>query len=299
MSKPTRVKSEKFNPVISIPLVNYLSWEKAEIRRFQAEKFVFTVQVENKRYKIFQIIFGKSDGSLYTTFPYFDINEGIVSIGILPALLTTSQVNLQSKGKVTSRQVKYAHHPDGEVHFSQTGKVSTSIRRKSLPLSKAEGHLFSIHAQGLSHFELDPVQDDHPPKMKRTVLNFNFKDEKPEAIKIVARWYQAKTLMSRQTQGRFFGPGVSAQTPDGRITSVVFIGPPKGWLMERYVLLVNCEAIARLNEDDEAVLNFIGGFDAPTQINDISRSSSFLCVTYPASNYKELLNQIGSIDLDS
>jgi hypothetical protein len=132
--------------------------------------------------------------------------------------------------------------------------------------------------------------------MKRTVLNFKFDQRKPEAIKIVARWYQAKTLISR-AQGRFFGPKAHAQTPDGRITSTFLIGAPKGWPMERHVLLVNCEAIARLDKGNEAVLNFIGGFDAPTKINDIVQASSFLCVTYPVSNYEELVQRIGSIDI--
>jgi hypothetical protein len=276
--------------------VNCLSWEKAEIRRFQAERFVFTAQVENKRYKIFQIVFGKSDGSLYVTFPYFDIEEGILSIGTIPAQFPTSQVNLESSGKVTSKQVKYAHHPDGEVHFSQTGQVSTSIRRKSLPLSKADGHLFSIYAQGFSHFEIDSTQDNLSPKMKRTVLNFNFGQEKPESIKMVARWYQAQSLIGR-AQGNFFGPTVQGQTPNGRLTSTFLIGAPKGCPMEKYVLLVSCEAIARLDKDNEAVLNFIGGFDAPAKFNDITQAASFLCVTYPVANYEDLVHRIGSIDI--
>jgi len=187
MPKSAPVQRNKFEPVLSMPLVNYLSWEKAEIRRFQSERFVLTVQVEDKRYKIFQIVFGKKDGSLYVTFPYFDMNEGIVSVGTIPALLAKSQVDLKSCGKVTSNRVKYTHHPDGEVHFSQTGRVKPSIRKKSLPLGKAEGHLFSIQAQGLSHFELDATHDDHLPKMKQTVLNFRFEKEKPEAIKMVGR----------------------------------------------------------------------------------------------------------------
>ncbi len=296
MSKPTQVQCDHFDPILSIPMVNYLSRKKSEIRRFQAERFVFTVKVEGNRYKIFQIVFGRKDGSLYVTFPYFDINQGIVSIGTLPALLRSSQVNLESVGQVTSNHVKYAHHPDGRVHFSQDGKVNTLIIRNSLPLDKTEGHIFSIHTQGISHFELDPAQQDHTPKMKRTVLNFKFDQNNPEALKVVARWYKPETLISR-TQGHFLGPTVDAQTPDGHITSAFLIGPPKGCTMERYVLLVNCEAIAQLDKDREAVLIFIGGFDTPAKINDIAQDSSFLCVTYPVSNYDELVKQIGTIDI--
>jgi len=298
MTDQSGKKGSQHQPILSMRLVNYLSWEKAEIKRFQAERFVFTVQVENQRYKIFQVFFGKSDGSLYVTFPYFDIDEGIVSIGTIPAMLKTAEINLELQGKVTSKKVKYAHHPDGEVHFSQTGQVSTSIRRKSLPLETAEGHLFSLQVQGLSHFEADPTQQDHLPKMKRTVLDFNFGNKKPEAIKIVARWYKAASLISRSS-GHFFGPKVQGQTPDGRITSAFLIGTPKGWPMEHYALLVSCEAIDKLTKENEAALVFTGGFDTSSKFGDIAQAASFLCVMYPTTNYEELSQRIGTIDIIS
>jgi hypothetical protein len=273
-----------------------MTWEKAEIRRFQAERFVFTVEAKDNRYKVFQVFFGKSDGSLYVNFPYFSLTHGIASLATVPACLHQTDINLEHFGQVTSKRVKYTHHPSGEVHFSQTRKVSSSISKESLPLADAEGHLFTLHLQGLQYFEAaDPVKDGGPPQIKRTVLNFEFKGE-PQAMKLVGRWYKAKTLM-RGAQRPTRGPKESTRTPDGRIRLAFLVGPPRGWHWERYALVIACERTAQLDEDKEALLNFIAGFDPPTEIQDLSKPTSFLCVSYPVSSYEKLEERIGSIDL--
>jgi hypothetical protein len=48
--------------------------------------------------------------------------------------------------------VKYAHHRDGEAHFSQTGRVYTHVRKRSVPLNEQIGHLWTIQLQGLNGF---------------------------------------------------------------------------------------------------------------------------------------------------
>lgn len=290
------MQKAKFQPILSIPLTNYLTWEKAELKRFQAERFIFTIQIGSVRHKICQILFGKSDGSIYVTFPYFDIKEGIASIGTFTPLLVGSNVNLETSGKVTSNPVKYAHHPDGEAHFSQDGKVKTLIRKKSVALREVADHIFTLHAQGLSHFDVDLAEIDHQPKLKRTILNFDFKDKNPKAIKIVGRWYGWNDLIQR-AQGKFMGPNVHGQTPDGKTVPMFLIGPPQGWPMEKYFLTISCEEISKLDKNRDAILLFIGGFDKPSKINDLSQASSFLCISYPVSNYEDLMERIGSIDL--
>ncbi len=286
-----------FNAILSIPLINCQSLDRAEIRRFQSERFVFTIQFMNTRYKIFQIVFGKSDGSIYASFPYFDIKEGIVSVGTVPALLVRDRISFETCGRVTSQAVKYAHHPDGKVHFSQTGKVIASIRRNSLPLRKANGHLFSVHAQGLSHFDTDPFHMDHPPGEKRTVLNFKVDEMRPEAFKIVARWYDARSLI-KHSRGYSFGPTAHLETPNGHISPAFLIGPPKGSPMEKHVLIVSCDVIPALDRQREGLLAFIGGFDHPKQSENIALSTSFLWISYPVTDYKDLLGRIGTIDID-
>lgn len=291
------MEKPKFQPILKFPLTNYLTWEKAELRRFQSERFIFTVQTNNVRHKICQVFFGKSDGTIYVTFSYFDTKEGIASIGTHTPFLTSSNINLETSGKVTSHPVKYAHHPDGEAHFSQDGKVKTLIRKQAVALQEVEGHIFTFHAQGLSHFDIDATETDHQPKLNRTILNFDFKDKNPKAIKIVGRWYGWKEMINR-AQGKFMGPKVHGQTPDGKTFPMFLIGPPKDWPMEKHFLSISCQEINILDKEQEALMLFVGGFDKPSIINDLGQSSSFLCISYPASNYEDLLRRIGSIDLD-
>jgi len=286
----------EFHPILDVTVTNNLTRVKKTIKRFQSERFVFTVEVEAKRYKVFQIFFGKSDGSLYISFPYFDNSEGILGIGTLPSLQSTSQIDLRLGGKVTTNRVKYTHHPDGEVHFSQEGKITTSIRKKALPLENAEGHIFSLQFQGLSHYEIDPTPSDHEPTLKRTTLNFRFDANKPEAIKIVGRWYSAKNLIER-SHGEDIGPHVIAQTSDGKIVSTILVGPMKGTRLENHVLMINCEEIPRLDKERDAVLSFVAGFDDPSQFLDPAKAAAFLCLLYPVSDYEKLADQIGTVDI--
>ena len=290
------MKKENFNPVLIVPLKNFVTFKSAEIKRFQSERFIFTVQVNNIRYKICQVFFGKSDGSIYVAFPYFKVKVGIASVGTLSPFLDETKVSLEDRGKVTANPVKYAHHTDGEVHFSQDGKVKTLIRKKSVALQDAEDHIFTLHAQGLEDFEIDSTEEDHQPKQKRTVLNFDFKETNPKAIKIVGRWYSWKNLIER-SQGHSVGPQVLGQTPDGKRSPSYLIGPPQGWPMENYFLSIICEETNVLDKERKSSMFFIGGFDKSTVINNFSRKSTFLCMSYPVSNYQDLLKQIGSIDL--
>jgi hypothetical protein len=233
------------------------------------------------------------------------MNEGILSVGILPAFLQQANINLEQKGKVTSKRVKYAYHPDGKVHFSQKGQIWTSIEKQSHPLTKYEGHIFTLLFQGPSHFEAITSQKDlSSPTQRRIVLNFDFKNTEPEAAKIVGWWYEAKSIIPRlkatadkQIIGTRIGPTVFTNTSSGKVKRTFLIGPPQGSEMERYVLMVNCEGVQLINKAEEAVLVFIAGFDPPSKTGDSSSDTSFLCASYPASNYNKLAVQIGSVDI--
>jgi len=291
------MRKEEFQPVLNIPLKNLRTLEEAALRRFQSERFIFTVQIEKNRYKVCQIFFGKSDGTLYVTFPYFQIKEGIASICTTGPFLVNANVDMKTSGKLTSYPLKYSHHPDGEAHFSQDAKVKTLIRKKSVPLHDVEDHIFSLYAQGLSYFEEDITAEDHKPTLKRMTLNFDFKNQKPKAVKIVGRWYIWEDLI-RRVQGKFVRPTVTGETPDKKAVPMFLIGPPKGWPMDKYFLCVSCEEIGDYEKGQDAAMLFIGGFDDPSRVYDLSQSSTFLCSSYPVSNYKELLAQIGSIDVN-
>ncbi len=270
---------------------------RPEVLAFRSKRYVVTVGVSSHRHKVLQIIFGRADTSLFVNFPYFRHSKGLVSLVTFPGnTKLPTNLSLEPGGKVTSHRVKYAHHLNGRAHFSQTGRVLPLVRKSSIPLAKAEGHLFTIQLQGLGDFEVaDPKKDSGPPTSRRTVLNFHFGESEPEAVKIVGRWYSRDALSSR-IQGIVRGPNVVCETPAGKRYSAFLLAPLNGVPAQDYVLLLTCEGIPCLDKEERSVLTFIGGFDYSDIINDLSRDTTFLALSYPVSNPIELSRRLGSID---
>ena len=55
-----------FNPnskdyIYTLGMFNQVTFQRVNVQRFQAEKFIFTVQVDNQRYKIFYFSFTRFD----------------------------------------------------------------------------------------------------------------------------------------------------------------------------------------------------------------------------------------------
>lgn len=264
---------------------------------FSAERYIVTVETSSRRHKILQIMFGKKDGSLYVNFPYFKHNEGLTSIVTIPANITyPTTAELTPGGKATSHLVKYSHHSDGRVHFSQDGRVRSTVRKQSVPLAEADDHMFTVKFQGLSEFELgDPSEDKAPPTIKRKIVNFRFPDIEPEALKIVGRWYSRANLVKR-IQGTVNGPIIPCLTRDGEKAWGILLANPHRLQGEEYILLLICEPIPLLDKEQEAALTFIGGFDPSNIVNDRSIATTFLAFTYPVKNLDELARELGSID---
>lgn len=264
---------------------------------FRSSCFVLAVGVAPQYYKICQILFSKKDGSLFVNFPYFKHSRGLVSVVTLRGgTKIPTNADLKPGGKVTSHLVKYAHHPNGRVHFSQAGQVLSQIKKQSLPLGAAQEHIFTIQLQGLTAFDaINPDKDLEPPSEKRTVLKFQFTEKEPAAIKLVGRWYSYDELKNRMT-GIVQGPRIQARTLSGQMYNGFLLSPPLNNPMSRYILLVICEAIPILDKKEPTALTFIGGFDPPDVINNLSVDTKFLALSYPASNYRRLLKQLGSID---
>lgn len=148
---------------------------------FISERFVITVETGDDRRKVFQVLFQKSDGSLFVSFRYFKDVAGLLTLVTLNARTKyPTSVSLLDGGKVTGHKVKYSHHPDGRVHFSQDGKVRTVIQKKSIPLSEAEGHLFTVQLQGLKDFsELSAKEKQPLLSGKKQYSIFDSKDHRP------------------------------------------------------------------------------------------------------------------------
>ena len=100
--------------------------------------------------------------------PYFSHTKGVLSEFVLTSSPGRgSQIDLTRKGSTTTHQVKLTHHPDGEAHFSQDGKIVTTVRSKTLPLGEYGRHLFTVQYFGTDAFERAKDKDLGPATKER------------------------------------------------------------------------------------------------------------------------------------
>lgn len=264
------------------------------LKCYRSECYVIAVETPSHRSKVFQILFGKKDGSLFVNFPYYEHSNGVVSLMTwTPENLPPTDLSLDNGGKITSHLVKYSHHPNGQTHFSQDGKVFTKVKKQSEPINNVEGHEFTIQLQGLSSFKkLEDGIKLHSTK-RRATLKFTFIGE-PEAIKFVGYWYSQEAI-SKRLAGHI-GERCFINDHNGKSHVAFIISAPLGHAAEKRVLALYCEVIPRLDMNNETALTFIGGFDSDEIVNDLTRTTSFLALLYPVMNPNELIAKIGSID---
>ncbi len=252
--------------------------------------------------KLFQIAFQKRDGSVMVTFPYYRDAHGLLCHAILKAgTQYPNQLDLTDSGQFTSHKVKYSHHPSGTAHFSQDGKIYSRIRRQSVPLVGAKGHLFTVQIQGLADFDaLSPHAAQPAAMAKRTRINFEFPGESPEAIKFVAHWYSESELNALIAAG-----SVATQPTTGWIAmrwgagaAVVgaLIRNPYLQSAEQHYLLLFCEPIPLLDNREVSALIFLGGFDPPDVAFSENKDTGFLAFSYPTASYDRLIEKLGSVD---
>jgi hypothetical protein len=121
---------------------------------------------EGFHHKLFQIrVVSGANPSLAVDFPYSPFESGI-ALRAQWSPADPDQRTFQwldpSTSMKTSQRPKYNHHRDGRAHFSQDGKVRTTIARQACPLREINGHAFTVHVQGIERFpelgEKDLVQ---------------------------------------------------------------------------------------------------------------------------------------------
>jgi hypothetical protein len=273
------------------------------IEAFRSQHVVIGVRAGADTRKIIQIGYVKKDGSLFVCFPYFAHSTGLVSVASIPAGQHTGPVSLETEGRCASHLVKYSHHVSGEALFSQYGKIFTQIRRRSIPLRSVSGHLFTVQAQGFGEFTAaDQPRDLARPTTKRTNLSFEVGEQMPEAIRIVGRLYDARQIGSMLVgHGELpdrLGPTLSLRTREGDMTCGFAIANPHD-SADQTLLIVTCHPMPRLNPERQGLMLFLGGFDPREQATDPQRATSFLAFTYPADNFDELRERLGTLDLTS
>lgn len=266
---------------------------------FVSERFVITVEVGDDRRKLFQLLFGKKDGSLFVSFPYYKETVGLLTLATLRARQSyPTSISLTNSGKVTGHRVKYTHHPDGRAHFSQSGRIRTEVLRNAVPLIAADGHLFTLQIQGLRDFsELRDREKQPVMTLQKTILNFRFEGSPPEAIKFVGHWHSASSLAQKVSQvGQ--KPWFVTEKSDGSRGFGMLIQDTFLQSQDPYYLLLTCEAIPILDKGRYSTLTFVGGFDRREIAFDHNQDTSFLALAYPSTDsYEDLLRRIGSVDL--
>ena len=249
-------------------------FQPKNVSAIRADTVVCVIKAENLRAKVFQVLF-RRDGSLFVSFPYFRHRVGILSSSAIAGDgECQSQISLGHGGKVTSHRVKYSHHPSGEAHFSQDGKIRTEIRRQSSRLDTLNGHMFSLLVQGLGSLETAHPTKDTRTSPKRTLIDFHI-DPKSEAIRFVGRWYDVNSLRV-STPESSVGPTIPIVDSGGNRTEGILLASPHPKL--RHVLVVSCLSMPSLGPDPEIFL-FYGGFDHGETMTDAHKEAGFLCVS--------------------
>ncbi|HEY0562963.1 MAG TPA: hypothetical protein VGD04_06525 [Methylophilus sp.] len=266
-----------------------------ELKAYGADRVVIAVQNGGMHKKILQINFKSRDGSIFVNLPYAKLGTGRVGIVEHP-LGDPHSLLFGESAPFTSHSVKYTHHPDGEAHFSLDGKVFTRIRRKAVPLTAAEGHIFTVMVQGLNLFEDINKKDVATPK--RGIASMPVREGHIEALKFVGHLYSATHFAEKLSLPQMDSPFIPLKTPDGRVIVGVVLATRLKQTNLQYLLVVSVEPIDTIAKYTDLYVSLMGGFDPPDVAFDHNRSMSFLIMMYPeVRDSEELRDSVGSIDL--
>jgi hypothetical protein len=188
-------------------------------------------------------------------------------------------------------RVKYAHHMDGEAHFSQDGKVQTRVRKRANLLNDCAGHLFTVQLQGLHDFA--KFSDSELRKRRRMYVSLRYSYEL-SSLRIVAHLYSVeqfrrKFLITNSNGSAWFRMCVERKT-----LPAVLLSKKQPSL---HLLSLSFEEIPPVSPRTESIFTFIGGFDHPSLVLDGSKDATFLMLISPAANDPTLAaEQLGSVD---
>ena len=197
-----------------------------QLQAYRADRHTLVFREDERCYKLFKIQFNQ--GSLFVHVPYYRDCDGIVSVLTLEPGQSHQQVSLSDTGKITSRRVKYSHHPDGLALFSQDSQVVSSVRKQSTALTATSEHLFTLMIQGVSDFEglPDNYEPRTSPKDHDHVLS---PTTAAEAYKFVGEWVDEERFVGQLAHGDV-GPwvhvGAANERPDLALVVAARAGSP-------------------------------------------------------------------------
>lgn len=268
---------------------------RGQIKLLAAERATVAVGTSDLLHQICQIGFQR-DGSISVQCPYFPGHQGILSSPSQdPDATGPITYNLREAGKLTSHLVKLNHHPDGNVHFSQDGKILTLVRRKTFDLSTTIGHVFQLHTYFPDAFE--PLKQT---KAGRAYLPFVFQPNLPKAVTVWGEWRRRRDMEANlQPSGGIAGPLTDIQNrKTGVVSKVFFLGQPAGFAFPDNLLLIGVHSTQELSTVVEPTMILVGGFD-PHEVKQPgipSRQTGLLCWLYPHRPTEESRQLLGSVD---
>lgn len=263
-----------------------------DVKPVTSKIVVLGIDLDNDWRKLCQLMFLR-DGSLTVSFPYFQEAACQLAIGTMPGAPMIPHLTLNQNLWGSSHSVKYTHHLDGRAHFSQDGRIRTIVRRQSVPLTDADGHIFTFSVQGFSAFKALPKEQRHAPGARRTNLFFRFAKKSLSAIKLVGYVYRREKFLDSLVDPKPpVGPIMSLIGPDGQVRAGAIITAPNA--PER-ILVVAAESIPPLNRGRPTMV-FIAGFDPPELVNDYTRTSDFLFMASPPGDLERIIREYGTVD---
>lgn len=265
-----------------------------QLNPFWATRFTIIGRVDEKDYKLFQVFFKDSNGSLWVNFPYFPEPKGFITEAHHSVDGSGETLVDYKEGFITSHLVKYNHPPDGRAHFSQDGKIKT-LMRQSVPLDELDGHMFSIYLSAMTQFT--PMDRDANQLRTTThgAIVIAFPEGDPGWVKIVGYWYRrerALTIFKQHTRDRQVGPIIEGADGIKRF----FPGPWYKGKASKYVLVFEVTILPQFAQGEKPNLLFLGGFDKTSVTNDTYHASSMLTFRYPAEGFEKLSPIMTSID---
>jgi hypothetical protein len=231
------------------------------LKAYLAERYVIAVRTTSGSRKLFQIVPSKNDGSLYITFPYYRHGGGQMGeVQLAANKAYPSALTVGDGFSVSTHYVKYSHHPSGLAQFSLSGKVKSSVRKISVPLSDASGHLFTFMVKGLDKFDVKSPEEK--VNRKRGLVEFGLDCDESQSLKFVGHYYSEREFAARATFNSDM-PWLMGVTPDGRRVMALGLAMTYFHNGERRYLILSAERVPPVTKSQEVFMCFMGGFDPP------------------------------------
>ena len=266
------------------------------INVYCADRYVIAADFNGQKHKIFQIAFSPSDASLYVTFPYLEGCLGRLGVAKLPAGQGAfEKLTIGNDFPVTSHLVKYSHHPTGQAHFSLTGKVKTSVIKKSVPLHAASGHIFTANFQGINFFKA--LEANKKATNKRGIVSFAFDEKEISSIKFVCHIYSEQELGKRVSH-KLKSPWTLVHLPNGEKCIGIPLATPIHIDGQRRFLFLTAQVTEPSLTGKDKGISFMGGFDQESIVFNHNLETEFLMMfIHDSENFEELSLKFGTIDL--